>query len=160
MRLRSIRLALFLFTVVCTVAGGGGASATPPPGSKFDYEKFAADMAACDADGSSMNESRILYGAVHPNGSKMQFRCYALRHMIDGGHDPFVNPKAFLDCMDRLVSFGFPRDGNKPGHKQHILQYNGTSSRAKLAYDTNRGNDILTVCTEPRDNEWFACATM
>ncbi|MFE7742005.1 hypothetical protein [Nocardia sp. NPDC057455] len=160
MRVHLSRLVLVFFIAAWTFAAGAAAHATPPPGSSFDYKKFTAEMAACDADGSTMSDNHILYGAVHPNGSKMQLRCYALRHMIDGGHDPFLNPQAFLDCVDRLVSYGFPRDGNKPGHKVNILQYRGTSSRAKLAYDTNRGNDILTVYTEPRDNEWFACATM
>jgi hypothetical protein len=74
-------------------------------------------------------------------------------------HDPFVDVADFMRCVDRVVSYGFPRPGGikNPGNVALIKQYDGTSSRAIVAVNEATG-DIVTIYTEPRPDDWTRCA--
>lgn len=70
-------------------------------------------------------------------------------------HDPLADPLGFMTCVDRTVSYGFPRPGD-PGNTMLIYQYMGTQRRAFAAVNDDTG-DVATVYTSPPD-DWSTCA--
>jgi hypothetical protein len=70
-------------------------------------------------------------------------------------HDPHENISDFMRCVDKTVSYGFPRKG-EPGNTRLIYQYNGTNQRAEVVVNDATG-DIVTIYTSV-SNDWTGCA--
>jgi hypothetical protein len=60
-----------------------------------------------------------------------------------------------MTCVDRTVSYGFPRRGNGPGNTRLVYQYLGTARSASVIVD--EPGDIVTIYTDPAD-DWTTCA--
>lgn len=139
------------------------ADADPLPGFDLDPGQLTVRMEDCLAYRSE--KDAVLMGWVKVNtGEQRRWRCSSLRHMMrhDGSpgdaHDPFVDVASFVRCVDRVVSYGFPRTLPKhPANVSLIKQYNGTSSRAIVAVNEATG-DVVTIYTEPRPDDWAGCA--
>lgn len=151
-------LAVIVATVALGVSSGAHAGADPAPGYDFDPEKLRAKMDQCMAY--AVGEQEILIGWIKVStGEVRQWRCSSLRHMLlddddRPAHDPYVNVADFLSCVDKVVSYGFPRRGD-PGNTRLIYQYNGTSNQAIVVVNDATG-DIATIYTSA-SNDWTGC---
>ena len=70
-------------------------------------------------------------------------------------HDPYVNIPDFMKCVDKVVSYGFPRPG-KRGNITLNYQYDGTKGLARVGVNPTTG-DIVTIYTRKPD-DWTGCA--
>jgi len=140
------------------------AVADPLPGYDLDPAVLEQRMTACMEY--RVPEQETLMGWVSfRDGAQRYWRCSSLRHMMldrddrEGGniHNPYVNVADFMRCADEVVTHGFPRPGNRPGNIKLIKQYNGTASRGIAVINESTG-DVATIYTEPRDDDWTACA--
>ena len=141
------------------VAAAPTATADPMPGFSFDSAELQRRMDSCMEYQSGPNE--ILMGWLNVRtGDQRQWRCSSLRHMLlddedRPAHDPYENVPDFMRCVDKVVSYGFPRKGD-PGNTRLIYQYNGTSNRAEVVVNDVSG-DIVTIYTSV-SNDWTGCA--
>lgn len=160
-RARTAVKAAFVTAVIVSLGAVSGrpAGADPAPGFEFDPAKLRAKMDACMEY--RVGEQEILMGWVNiRNGDLRQWRCSSLRHMIldtdnRPAHDPYVNIPDFMRCVDKVVSYGFPRPGD-PGNTRLIYQYNGTSNQAYVIVNDVTG-DIASIYTSV-GNDWTGCA--
>ncbi len=72
-----------------------------------------------------------------------------------GPHDPFIDVDGFMRCADRVVSYGFPRQGDD-GNTRYITQYHGTSRQGNVIVN-DATSDIASIYTVP-NNDWHECA--
>lgn len=135
------------------------AVADPMPGYSLDPLELESRMDSCMAYRIGPHE--ILMGWINiRTGDQRQWRCSSLRHMLlddedRPAHDPYENVPDFMQCVDKVVSYGFPRKGD-PGNTRLIYQYNGTTNRAEVVVNDATG-DIVTIYTSV-SNDWTGCA--
>lgn len=138
------------------------ASADPIPGFEFDPVRLRADMDACLAY--RLPENHVLMGWRNlRTGNERRWRCSSLRHMYfdrddrdeQNAHDPYINIVDFMKCVDKVVSYGFPRPG-KSGNITLNYQYDGTKELAVVGVNPATG-DIVTIYTRKPD-DWTGCA--
>jgi hypothetical protein len=154
-----------VLTVVSALllASTPSARADPIPGYDLDPAELARRMTAC-LERASPKDTVLMGWVSFRTGEYRHWRCSSLIHMIEhtedrmnnNAHDPFVDVPAFMRCIDELASYGFPRP-QRNGNSALYRQYNGTSSRA-VAIVNDATGDIVTIYTEPRDNDWVGCA--
>jgi hypothetical protein len=71
-------------------------------------------------------------------------------------HNPYADVEAFMHCVDRVVSYGFPRPATDPDNTRLIIQFRGTRGEANVIVNDQTG-DVVTVYTKPAD-DWAGCA--
>jgi hypothetical protein len=135
------------------------ASADPLPGFTLDAAQLEQRMDDCLAG--AVDNKFLLMGWINVRtGEQRRWPCSSLKHMLvrtdDGAiHDPFVDVGAFMACVDRTVSYGFPRRGSGAGNTRLVYQYLGTARSASVIVD--EPGDIVTIYTDPAD-DWTTCA--
>jgi hypothetical protein len=133
--------------------------ADPLPGFSLDPVQLEQRMEDCLAG--AVDDKYLLMGWINlGTGEQHRWYCSSLKHMYiraAGGnvHDPLGDVNAFMQCVDRTVSHGFPRPGD-PGNRNLIYQYMGTARRAVVVVNASTG-DIVTIYTAPAD-DWATCA--
>jgi hypothetical protein len=160
---RALKSFLLVFLVaVAGVLGTASAGADPLPGFQFDPVKLEADMDACLAY--QLPEDYVLMGWQNVRTAEQRrWRCSSLRHMYfdrddrdeQNAHDPYVNVLDFMKCVDKVVSYGFPRPGTG-GNITLNYQYDGTKQLATVGVNPATG-DVVTIYTRTPD-DWTGCA--
>jgi hypothetical protein len=135
-------------------------AADPLPGFDLSAEKLQARMQDCMEF--LVDKDYLLMGWIKVStGEHRHWRCSSLRHMIldpraAGPHDPFVDVESFLRCVDKVVSYGFPRRVSGHERTHFITQYRGTKGSGHVVVQDSTG-DIATIYTDP-NNDWAGCA--
>ena len=148
------RLIVLFSCLIAVFVGSGVASADPLPGYSFDPAQLEDRMQRCVSYESP--ENAVLMAWVNfSEGAARTWRCSSLRHMLFDDaertpHDPFVDVPNFMSCVDRVVSYGFPRPADD-GKTRYIYQYNGTASTASVVVNDDNG-DVITIYTSKPDD--------
>lgn len=152
-------VAAVMTTLILIVTAQLPAAADPMPGFDLDPAKLEERMDGCLTG--VVDNKFLLMGWVNlRSGEQRRWRCSSLKHMMvrsdDGAtHDPFVDVSSFMICVDRTVSYGFPRRGTGSGNTRLIYQYVGTARTASVVVDAS--GEIVTIYTDPAD-DWTTCA--
>jgi hypothetical protein len=102
--------------MLAAVAAAPTATADSMPGFSFYPAKLQDRMDSCMEY--QIGPSEILMGWLNVRtGDQRQWRCSSLRHMLlddedRPAHDPYENIPDFMRCVDKVVSYGFPRKGD------------------------------------------------
>lgn len=151
--------ALGLAFLLCTSLTPTPARADPLPG--FDLDPATLEQRMLDCIGYAVDDKFLLMGWVSfRTGEQRRWYCSSLRHMyiragLGNVHDPFVDVAGFMECVDRTVSYGFPRRGD-PGNTRLTYQYMGTARTAEVVVNDATG-DVVSMWTTPAD-DWTTCA--
>lgn len=153
------RLMVLFSCLIGVLLSAGVAGADPLPGYSLDPAQLEGKMQRCVSYESP--EDAVLMAWINfSDGARRTWRCSSLRHMLFDDvertpHDPFVDVPKFMSCVDRVVSYGFPRPADV-GKTRYIYQYNGTADTARVVVNDSNG-DIVTIYTT-KPNDWAGCA--
>lgn len=147
--------------VVCalTLQSESPAGADPLPG--YDLDPVVFEQRIHDCLAGVVDDKFLIMGWINlTSGAQHRWYCSSVKHMyfrasVGSVHDPLVDPQGFMTCVDRTVSYGFPRRG-EPGNTVLNYQYMGTSRIARVVINDATG-DVATAYTDPPD-DWSTCA--